>query len=300
MTLWSVAKRFRWRVAFTSSLVVVEAVIELLLPLFIGIAINGLLDDDRTGLWWLAALGTAELVIGSLRRFVDTRAYTGMYETLAGELVEREQANDTPTSTVAARTHLLTEVVEFLEDSLPQVVTATLGTVGILVIIGGLDPQVLLACLGLLVLVALTYWASAARNLRLHGGYNDELERQVVVLDDGDRGRTGQHFRRLMRWNRQLSDLETINYAIVWAGVIALLIYAPIEVVEPGVTEYGFAFSTILYVFQYIEGLVTLPLHIQQLIRLKEISTRLSGERPVDGDDDRADAPQHWVPPSTE
>lgn len=280
MTLWAIARRFRWRVALTTTLVITEAIIELLLPLFIGLAINGLLDGDRSGLWWLAALGGAELVIGSARRFFDTRAYTGIYETLAGELVEREQANGTPTSTTAARTHLLTEVVEFLEDSWPEAITATLGTAGILVIIGGLDPQVLLACLALLLLISVTYWATAARNLRLNQGYNDELERQVVVLDGGDRTGIGQHLRLLMRWNRQLSDLETINYVIVWTGVIALLIYAPIEVVEPGVTEYGFAFSTILYVFQYVEGLVTLPLHIQQLIRLKEISTRLSGPPP--------------------
>ena len=81
-----------------------------------------------------------------------------------------------------------------------------------------------------------------------------------------------------MRWNRQLSDLETVNYAVIWLGVIALLTYAPIQVIEPGQTEYGFAFATILYVFQYVEALVALPLFIQQVIRLREISSRLADE----------------------
>ena len=73
-----------------------------------------------------------------------------------------------------------------------------------------------------------------------------------------------------------MSDLETVSYIAIWTGVIALLVYAAIEVIEPGQTEYGFAFSAIIYVFQYVEALVALPLFIQQIIRLQEISGRLA------------------------
>ena len=191
-------------------------------------------------------------------------------------LVEQERARGAETTRIAARTSLLGELVDFLEDSMPEIISATIGTVGILIIIGGLNANVLLACLGVLVLLIVTYWLTAGRNFDLNRGYNDELERQVEVIDSFDRRAIGQHFGLLMRWNRRLSDLETVNYVVIWLGVIALLVYAPLEVIEPGETDYGFAFSTIIYVFQYIEAIIALPLFIQQVIRLQEIAARLS------------------------
>ena len=153
MSLVQLVRRFPWRVGSTIGLVLVESIIELLLPLFIGLAINDLLEDRYGGLIALAGLGIAALVVGSVRRFVDTRAYAGMYEVIASEMVEREQARGTETTRIAARTTLLGEFVEFLEDSMPQIISAAIGTVGILIIIAGLNTNVLFACLALFVLV---------------------------------------------------------------------------------------------------------------------------------------------------
>ena len=139
MTLRQLIARFRWRVGATVTLVLVEAGIELLFPLFIGIAINDLLEDSSRGVVMLAGLGVAALAVGSARRFFDTRAYTGIYEAIATELVSREQRRGTETSKIAARTTLAGEFVEFLEDSMPEIVTASIGTVGMLVIIAGLE-----------------------------------------------------------------------------------------------------------------------------------------------------------------
>lgn len=274
--LLGLISRFRWRVSGTAALVLLEAVIELLFPLFIGIAINGLLHGNLAGVLALGGLGLGSLVIGSARRFFDTRAYTGIYRQVATEVVAYEQQKGSSTSTIAARTTLLNEFIEFLENSMPQIAKSAIGTAGMLVIIAAIDLSVFLSCLALLVLVVLTYWATGRLNFRLNRAYNDELEQQVETLATGNAGLIGRHFTTLMGWNRRLSDLETLNYGAIWLGVIALLVYAPIAVITPGDTDYGFAFAAIIYVFQYIESLATLPLFIQQLIRLKEISTRLT------------------------
>lgn len=278
MSLLGLIRRFPIRVGVTFGLVLVEAVIELLLPLFVGLAINDLTEDRNGGLVALAALGVAALVVGSGRRFVDTRAYAGMYEIVSAEMVEQERQRGAETTRIAARASLLGELVDFLEDSMPEIVSASIGTVGILIIIGGLNTNVLFACLAVLVLLIATYWLTAGRNFDLNRGYNDELERQVAAIESRDREVVGRHFGLLMRWNRRLSDLETVNYVVIWLGVIALLVYAPLEVIEPGETEYGFAFSTILYVFQYVDAIIALPLFIQQVIRLQEIAARLSAD----------------------
>ncbi len=276
--LRSMVAGFRLRVAATGVLVLVEAGLELLFPLFIGLAIDGLIDDRLDGVVALGLLGLAALIVGSGRRFFDTRTYAAVYERAAGRMVAREQERGTPTSTVAARTSLLGELVEFLENSMPEIISATIGTLGMLVIIAGLDIGVFLACLGLLALMLSIYWLSGDLNLRFNRGYNDELEAQVDAIDSRDPVRIGRHFSALMRWNRRLSDLETVNYIVIWLGIIALLVFTPIAIIEPGTTEYGRAFAAILYVFQFVEALVTLPLFIQQAVRLKEISTRLTIE----------------------
>jgi hypothetical protein len=77
-----------------------------------------------------------------------------------------------------------------------------------------------------------------------------------------------------VRWNIKLSGRETVNYILLFLGVIALLFYAPIALVTGGV-EAGFVLAALMYVFQYVEGLLVMPLYIQQAIRLKEISDRL-------------------------
>lgn len=273
--LWVLVRRFKWRVSATVVLVLAEACIDLLFPLFIGIAINGLLADSFAGLVALAALGAAALVVGSARRLLDTRAYAGIYEQIAAETVQRQRLAGAPTSAIAARTNLLGEFVEFLEDSLPQLIASTVAVVGILAIIAALDLSVFLCCLALLALVAVTYTATSPMNYRYNSRYNDELETQVDKISNTRAGVVERHFKSLMRWNRKLSDLETLNYSVIWVGVIALLIYAPVAIIEPGETEYGFAFSAVVYVFQYIEAIAVLPLFVQQLIRLREISTRL-------------------------
>ena len=266
-------RRYRPRVALTFALVLLEAGGMLLFPLFIGFAVNGLVDDDHSGVVALAGLGVVVLLIGSGRRLYDTRTYARIYEDVANETVARERQAGTEVSAVTARANLLREVVEFLENSMPEIVASVIGVGGSLVILATLDLGVFLASVGLLVLVVVVYAATGRLNLRLNAGYNDELERQVDALSDGPTV-VHRHFVRLMRWNIRLSDLETANFAVIFIGIIALLFYSPIALVE-GDVEAGTVLAGLMYVFQYTESLLALPYFAQQAIRLQEISTRL-------------------------
>lgn len=270
-------RRFGGRVALTSLLVLVEAATEMLFPLCIGLAIDGLLREDTRALLGLGALGAFSLVVGSARRLVDTRTYAEIYETVATQLVAEGHPRGTPVSALTARATLLAELVESLETSMPMLVNAVLGILGTLLILAGIDLRVFWAALALALLVFGVYALTGATNLRLSAGYNDELERQVASLETREPGVARRHFARLMTWNRRLSDLETLEYFVIYLGAIALLVYCPLAVVggaAPAPT-YGFVLATIMYVFQYIESVLELPLFIQQGIRLREISTRL-------------------------
>lgn len=267
--------RFKKKISLTLFLVVAEALLDLLFPLFIGFAINSLLDQSYIGIAALAILGVLALLVGSGRRFYDTRAYSSIYVTLSTEMVEREQAKDTALSTISARASLLTEFVEFLENSMPTIVTSVIGLFGILAIIFTLNLSVFGACIALFVLMVTVYLLSGKLNFRFNKNYNDELENQVAALDSKDMGVISNHFKTVMRWNIKLSDLETVNYAVIWLGIIGLLVFAPVAVIDSGIANYGLVFSILMYVFQYVESVVMLPYYIQQIIRLQEISGRL-------------------------
>ena len=279
VSLGSLVRRFRGRVAITLVLVVAEAATLLLFPLFIGLAIDDLVADSLRGVAALGVLGLVSLAIGALRRFLDTRTYAAVYETVASEMVEGERERGTETSAISARTTLLAEFVEFLENSMPMIVNAGIGTVGTLVILAGIDGGVFLGAVGLAALVALVYGATGRWNLALTAGYNDELEQQVDAVSVGGAS-ARRHFSELMRWNRRISDLETLNFSIIYLGVIALFVYAPVAVVDrssAGAVEVGAAFAAVMYVLQYVEAVLETPLFLQQLIRLREITGRLAG-----------------------
>ncbi|MEM8661940.1 MAG: ABC transporter six-transmembrane domain-containing protein [Pseudomonadota bacterium] len=270
--LW---RRYFGRISLTMLLVAIESGLGVLYPLAIGIAIDDLLKDSYRGLIQLGILGLASTVIGSLRRFYDTRIYARIYQGVATELVEREHESGANISRISARVNLLTEFVEFFEQSMPELIGAVVSLIGILLIVAGLSLPVLFACAALLVLVVIIYTVTAAKNYRLNAGYNDELEGAVSAISSKSTDRTAGHFQRLMRWNIHLSDLETWNYLVFWLGAVGLFIYAPFEAVSAGVLEVGLILSLLLYVFEFINWLAELPIHIQQFIRLKEIADRL-------------------------
>ena len=274
ITLRTIFLRFKWRISFTMLLVIAESLLGILFPLLIGIAINDLLDDKYTGLYCLAGLGALSLVIGSARRFYDTRIFSNIYRKVTVELVDRENEKNSSVSKISARTGLMTEMVEFLENYMPAVIEGIIGLVGIIIIIATLNLNVFYACIGVLALVILIYVITGDLHFNLNAGYNDQLEKQVEVLETKDRSIVKKHFSSIMRWNIKLSDLETANYFFIWLGMIALIVYTPITVIESGIIKYGLVFSILMYVFDCIEKLVTMPLFIQQVIRLSEISRR--------------------------
>lgn len=275
ITITSLVSRFKGKVSLTLLLVLAEAILGLLFPLFIGYAINDLLVEKFTGIYLLGGLGIFSLIVGSGRRFYDTRIYSQIYIRISEEMVAKEQARESSLSKISARASLLTEFVEFLENSMPMILESIISVVGILVIIFTLNLTVFWASIGLFILMVVIYLLSGKLNYRFNEGYNNEIENQVTALTSQDLGIIRKHLKAVTIWNIKLSDLETWNYAAIWLGIIAVLLVTPLVVIGSGVINYGRVFSILMYVFQYTESLLMLPYFIQQIIRLQEISTRL-------------------------
>ncbi|MGB1009805.1 MAG: ABC transporter six-transmembrane domain-containing protein [Thiolinea sp.] len=282
ISLKSLVIRFWPKVSLTFLLVVIESLLGILYPLFIGFAINDLIAGSYEGIFKLLGLGCLSLVIGSLRRLYDTRAYAKISRIIFPEMIAAERKKGSSVSVISARSDLLAEFVDFLENSLPEIVGAVISLLGVIVIVATLNINVFFACVLILALVLVIYLLSGRFNYSLNKGLNDQLEKEVGVIQKGKPAAVSRHYFLLMRWKVRLSDLETLNYFILWLGIIALFIYTPIAVIESGVTDYGLVMSIFMYIVDYIDRTVTFPVYIQQLIRLQEISRRLANKAGIE------------------
>lgn len=265
-------RRFAGRFALTLSLVLLEAVGWTLFPLVIGRAIDSVLADSVRGLYEFAALGIGVMGLGIARRFVDSRAYARVFRRLGEELVAQEPEGGTSTKT--ARLGMLGEFVEFFEYQAPGLITGVIGLGGTLIILSALNRPVFFGCLAVTVGSAVLYALTGRLTTRYNEGLNDERERQVDAVESGDPARVGVHLRALMRWNIKLSDLEAVNFGVVWLFLMGLLVFS-IGSAARQTLEYGTVFAVVMYVFQFTESVIVLPLYYQQWLRLREISGRL-------------------------
>jgi len=192
-----------------------------------------------------------------------------------------ESGDEASTSTRTARLGMLREIVEFFENSLPELINSGLGLVGTMLIVAALNFPVFLACLATAAATVVLYALTGRLTTRYNQGLNDEHERQVDAVDSGDPGRLGRHLRAMMRWNIRLSDLEAANFGTNWVFMIALLVFAVSAAVRD-TAEYGAVFAVVMYVFQFMEAMMMLPFFYQEWLRLREISGRL--ETVAEGD----------------
>ncbi|MEM7559921.1 MAG: ABC transporter six-transmembrane domain-containing protein [Planctomycetota bacterium] len=277
LSLRSLFARCRWQVLTTWFLVVMEAGLMLMFPLAIGIAIDSLVEQEYSGLVWLGLVGTLALGVGAARRFFDTRIYSDIYVCAAEQIVTQERNRDSNVSIVSARTKMANELVEYLENSFPALIDCVIGLAGTLIMVWLLQTQVFIACLIATSIIFAIYANTSDRTLALNKGANDESEQSVKILSEADISDVSSHFRRLVRWNIRLSDLETFTFSLSWLVMLALLLFAVVVTIQSGVTAQGTVLSILMYVFGYIESVIALPLFYQQYVRLREITGRLKG-----------------------
>ena len=276
VTLNGILRHYKRKISVTWALLISEALVTLLFPLAIGFSVDSLTEDNPVGLIALGVLCVVVLVLSAGRRFYDTRVYAAVYRDLATSLVARKRNAGGTTTALTAQVNLLSEIVEFLENWLPELLAAMIGFVGVILLLGFIDFWLMVCCLVASGFVIVIYRFSEARIFAYNKHQNDEFEKRVAVLKENRKRRIEVHFWRIMKWNIKLSDLETLNYSGVWIILACLLLVSIVLVVGNASISYGQKITSIMYVFQYIEVVMSFPLFYQQIIRLKEITGRLS------------------------
>ncbi len=273
MNIRATLNQHRIKFGITLVLILVEAALAILFPLFIGYAIDDAINGSYKGAIYLGILGLAALFVGVGRRVFDSRFYAQLYQSIGSNAISKMDAN--VSSKKSARLGMIRELVEFLENSLPELISAAIGLIGVISIIFTLSIHVFYGSIIVTIIVFMVYRITSSRTIKLNKASNDEFEKQVDVISKNDEHVLNNHLKNMMKWNIKLSDLEAMNFSISWIVLMAFLVLSIVISVHDGIVKYGALFSLIMYVFQYMENVINLPLFYQNWLRLQEIKHRL-------------------------
>lgn len=271
-TLTGIWLTYRRKIAATMSMLTLERLCAVAVPFVLGIAINDVIAGSYRGIWLLVALEVTILTVGTLRRLYDTRVYAGIYTDIADRTAQKTAL---PVSKRAARLQLGRELVDFFEWELPQLAAALIGIFGAFAMLLYLLPVIGAISVGVGALIGLVFVASKRRMFGLNKLLNNELERQVTMLENDGEFSRRMHLGRLARWRIHLSDLEAGNFAIAELMLAALIIGAVVITIETGMSV-GEVFAVLTYLIDLAEGLVVLPWTYMQSIRAQEIGGRMA------------------------
>ncbi len=269
-------RHFRWQIALTWLLVLLENTLLALIPLFVGRAIDALLGQDPKALWEVGFVMAALVILATARRIYDTRCYGTMRVLFGTELVRRMR--DRPVSEVNARLDMGREVVDFLESHAPELLTSAIQVVVGIAVLWTFDSRLGASGLAIMAGLAAIYALFHQAFHSLNGDLNTQAEQQVSVLERKHPASLSEHLNHLRRHEVRLSDTEALLYAALFIGIFAFVLTNMWIASTMATVTAGTIFTILSYSWELAEAGMTMPKSLQQWSRLNEIRDRLNGE----------------------
>jgi hypothetical protein len=275
-------KPFRFRIAFTYALTVIEDLLELSYPWATGLAINGLLAGDYRMIAPVMIAWVLHTAIGCGRQMYDTRLYTRVYNAIVTDTVLRQRQLGVEPTKVAARSAMSREFVTFFERDMPVVLNAIVSIIGSAAILFYYDLVIGAAAALLFIPVALLNRGYMRRSLMLNEGLNNELEHEVRVIEGAQEKDVARHFAEVRSWRVKLSDADALNWVAIEGLSILVFLLVLLRVAYMPNANVGGIFAIFVYVWRLMEKLDMMPQIVQQLMRLKDIRRRIEAGASVE------------------
>ncbi|MFT6306515.1 MAG: hypothetical protein ACJA0Z_001679 [Halioglobus sp.] len=242
----------------------------------IGRSIDGILKSDWSSFINLLIVFGLLLIVATGRRIYDTRAYRTMCVELGKALTTRSA--EKAISVFNARVLMGRELVDFLEIKAPESMTAMIHvfvSIGVLLSFHG-TPATSAGLAALSTLIV--YGMFARRFFKLNAHLNSQTEKQVAALESRNLSRIANHFIRLRKQEVRLSDTESLVYGLIFLILLTMLAFNLWFAATQNEASPSEIFSIITYSYEFVQSADALPLALQALTRLNEITTRINSE----------------------
>ncbi len=274
VTIATLLGTFRRPILVTWAMTLCETALTALIPLFIGFAIDGLLSDDPTALLQLATVLAGLILVAVLRRIYDTRAYGTIRVEVGRAQVDRSAGM--AVSTLNARLGMGRELVDFLEQDLPEVMDSAVQLAVSLIVLYVFHPVLSYAALGAAVLMIVLYGLSHGRFYRLNADHNHQTEQQVRLLEARLADGIFSHLNKLRRIEVRLSDTEATVYGAIFTVLLGFIVFNIWFATTNIETTVGTIFSIVTYSWAFVDSALVLPVTLQGWSRLSEITKRIN------------------------
>jgi ABC-type multidrug transport system fused ATPase/permease subunit len=244
-------------------------------PFALGWAINGLLNEQMLGVGMLIGQHVLHLLVGLVRQVYDTRMFSAIYSALATQMIVSQRASGVDVSRVTARASLSREFVEFFEHSIPMLMKVGFSVTGSVIMLAWYDWMIVACCLALLIPAALLSHHYSKWTRRLSRGLHDELEKEVDVIHAQNEIDIRNHFDEVARWRIKLSNAEAINFGLMECFILGAIVAVLFRACHLSTVQAGDIFAVFRYLMLLLMGLDGLPRLIQQVSRLRDVSSRL-------------------------
>ncbi len=273
--LKAIVLKHKYQLLLTNVLFALEMLGPLLRPFFLGQAVNDLMTHRYRGLLWLMASQLLWLVAGTIRHRYDTRTYTAIYNSLVTRMLMKVKT--AAISKLSAHATLAREAVDFLQFDVNYVIEAAYNLIGSLLLLFVYEKKLVLLCLAILVPVFLISYPYGRRMRRLNRMKNDELERQVDVIDTRDDQTIKTHFDRLRHWQIKISDGEAFNFGAMEFLVLIVIVASLLLTVndQTATVMAGDLIGVYNYILKFASGLDTIPYTVQRVASLRDILQRV-------------------------
>ena len=269
-------QKHRIQLLLTYSLFSLEMLGSLLRPFFLGVAVNDLIKGSYHGLITLSIVHVLWLIIGTIRHMVDTRTYSAIYTSLVTQFLSRRYGKS-EVSKLSAHSTLAREFVDFLEFDLGYVIEALYSIVGSLVLLYFYDAAVVGICFTLLLPVMAISYFYGKKMKRLTRLKNDELEKQVNIISEGNREVIKRHYDKLRKWQVKISDKEALNFGVI--EIMVMVVIAASLLISTKLFGTAMLAGNIIgmytYILKFVSGMDTIPYTVQRLTSLNDITRRI-------------------------
>jgi hypothetical protein len=280
LSIKTLLRLFSVRITITWVMTLGETVLSALIPLFVGFAIDGLLTDSSLELINLGLLFIVLVAVAVIRRVYDTRIYGAIGVALGKAQASR--GGSLPISALNAQIGMGRELVGFLEETLPMVMTGLTQLLIAVIILFSFSPVLAASAAVAAIATLLVYAAFHHRFYLLNGDLNHQTEKQVSVLEGRGLMMATAHFLRLRRAEVRISDTEAVLYGLVFVLLSALVLFNIWHATTAIAVTTGTIFAIISYTLDFVNGTVTLPATLQNWTRLSEITRRINGGNSTD------------------
>lgn len=279
MNAWHNLKQIaRARLIGTLTLVLAENLLLLTYPVFGGFAINGVLEGNLGKALSYAAVILVIWTVGSVRRAVDTRAFSRIYAEMVVPVILQQRRDGEAVSTISARAALSRELVDFFEMHLPTLVTFLISMIGAVLMLLFIEFWTGLASFFVLLFFMLLIPRYSRVNDRLYFRLNNRLERDVHIIEHSGDRELEQHHQLLAEMRIAISNREAVGYAVIGIALMFLFAVSFSVMTLRGNANAGHLYAVVSYLWSFAISIDDAPRLLEEISKIRDIGKRIQVE----------------------